>query len=154
MLQDGSATKSSPQTRQQSPSEPHTVRPGGNYTYSDDSTLAGVATNRLDQTMWPCSTCDKQSKKEYQTWSPTFADDVKLRQEALDELLRRGRRKAEAEYLRTSDASVFDQYIAPFVAGKKNSKREWKLDQPTQRWYLYDPDTEEVLWCPTADSFA
>lgn len=61
---------------------------------------------------------------------------------------------AEAKYLRTSDASVFDPYLAPFLAGRKSSERKWVLDQPTQRWYMYDPVTEEVMWCPTADSFA
>ncbi|ROV94114.1 hypothetical protein VPNG_09351 [Cytospora leucostoma] len=131
---------------------PYTPSEGG-AAYSDDSTLVAEACNQLGQSVWLTRTLVNTNAKGQDVTGHSLSDDAQLRQQALHNLLQRGRRKAEAEYLRTSDASVFDPFLSLFVA-KKSSTREWVLDQPTQRWYLYDPDTEAVLWCPTADSFA
>lgn len=119
-------------------------------TYSNDSTVIG---SPVDCPVGPYCASDN-TDDDNNNHPKKVSDDVKTRQRVLDDLQNRARRKAEAEYLRTSDATVFDPYLAPFVASKKNSERKWVLDQPTQRWYLYNPETDEVLWCPTADSFA
>lgn len=153
----GPDTRSKPCCQQDGSSDLPTtcVSSEGGTKYSDDATLVGETPAQVDQALWPRKALDDTINNDNgKSHLRTHSDDVKLRQRALDEVLRRGRREAEAEYLRTSDASVFDPYLAPFVAGKKSSERKWAMDHLTQRWYLYDPDTEETLWCPTANSFA
>ncbi|KUI53553.1 hypothetical protein VP1G_00913 [Cytospora mali] len=146
--------QSSHYKEQEGSSDPLTTHSNGGTNCSADSTIVEETHSQLDQAAWPHITSDDTNNSNHNKPPHDLSNDVKLRQKALDDILRRARRKAETEYLRTSDASVFDQYLAPFVAGKKSPKRKWVLDGSTQRWYLYDPDTEEFLWCPTADSFA
>ncbi|KUI69217.1 hypothetical protein VM1G_05515 [Cytospora mali] len=147
-------SQSSHYKQQEGPSDQLTTHSKCDTNCSANSTIVDETFNQLAQAAWPHITSDGTNNSNHDNPPHDLSNDVKLRQKALDDILRRGRRKAETEYLRTCDAGVFDQYLAPFVAGKKSPKRKWVLDESTQRWYLYDPDTEEVLWCPTAESFA
>lgn len=121
--------------------------------YSDASTVIEETPNQIGQSGWSQRDANNANNAELKSPPNALCDDVQMRQRVLEHLLQRSRQKAEAEYLRTSDASVFQPFLAPFTADKEVSKSEWVLDQPTQRWYLYNPDTEEVMWCPTAESF-
>lgn len=144
------------QSSQECFSGPCTRCSGCDTNYSDDPTVVEeTPIQHYQQAAWPHGVTNDPKRHADQSPShDTFSKDIQTRQRALDYLLQRSHRKAEAEYLRTSDASVFDHFLAPFAAKQRSSKREWVLDQSTQRWYLYDPDTEEVTWCPTVDSFA
>ncbi|KAM7224128.1 hypothetical protein V8F06_000601 [Rhypophila decipiens] len=95
-----------------------------------------------------------QAEPPIQPMGKPEIDEADLRHRAWRKLEEQEKKKASEKYQQTGDMSVFEPFMAPFVAGPdRPNLGSWVWDCSVKRWRREHTLDGRIVWGPTDDCF-